>query len=59
MHVFVACQIDVLSKQPVSPLIWNNPLSKTSLDESYILMICRHLDAKKKHLLDAEVVYNI
>ena len=59
MHVVVACQIDVLGKQLVSPLIWNNPLSKTWLDESYILTICRHLDGKGKHLLDAEGVYNI
>ena len=59
MHDFVACQIDVLNKQLVSPLSWNNPLSETSLGESYILTIYRHLDAKEKHLLDAEGVYNI
>ena len=59
MHDFVACQIDVLNKQLVPPLSWNNPLSETSLGESYILTIYRHLDAKEKHLLDAEGVYNI
>ena len=25
MHVFVVCQIDVVNKQFVSPLSWNNP----------------------------------
>ena len=45
MHVFVTCQIDVLSKQIVSA-VRNNPLSETSLDESYILTIFRNLDAK-------------
>ena len=45
MHVFVTCQIDVLSKEIVSP-VRNNPLSETSLDESYILTIFRNLDAK-------------
>ena len=59
MHDFVACQIDVLNKQLVSPLSWNNPLSETLLGESYILTIYRHLDAKEKQLLDAEGVYNI
>ena len=59
MHLFVACQIDVLNKQLVSPLSWNNPLSEVSLGESYILTIYRYLDAKKKHPLDAEGVYNI
>ena len=58
MDLFVACQIDVLNKQIVSPHSWNNPLSET-LDESYILTIYRHLDAKEKHFLDAERVYNI
>ena len=59
MHLFVACQIDVLNKQLVSPLSWNKPLSEISSGESYILTIYRYLDAKKKHLLDAEGVYNI
>ena len=59
MHVFVACQIDVVNKQLVSPLSWNNLLSETSLDESYILTICRYLDAKDNHSLDAEGVYNM
>ena len=54
MHVFVACQIDVVNKQLVSPLSWNNLLSETSLGESYILTIYRHLGAKKKHSLDVE-----
>ena len=39
MHVFVACQIDVVNKQLVSLLGWNNPLSKTSLGESHIFAI--------------------
>ena len=59
VHVFVACQIDVLNKQLVSPLIWNNPLPETSLPESDIRIIYRHLDAKEKHLLDVAGVYNI
>ena len=59
MHVFVACEIDVLKKQLVSPLSSNNPLPETLLGESYILTIYRNLDAKEKHLLDAERVYNI
>ena len=59
MHVFVACQIDVLNKQLVSSLSWNNPLSETSLGESYTLTIYRHLDAKVKHFLNAEGLYKI
>ena len=57
MHVFVTCQIDVVNKQFVSPLSWNNPLSQKSLGESYILTIYRHLDAKEKHYFDVEGVY--
>ena len=53
MRVFVSCQIDVVNKQLVYPLSWNNPLSKTSLGELYILMICRHLDGKEKHSFNA------
>ena len=59
MHVFVACQIDVLNKQLVSPISWNNLLPETSLGESYVLMIYKHLDAKEKHFLAVEGVYNI
>ena len=59
MHVFAVCQIDVLNKQLVSLLSWNNLLSETSLGESYIITIYRHLDVNEKHLLDAEGVYNI
>ena len=59
MHVFVACQIDVVNKQLVSPLSWNNPLSETSFGNSYILTIYRHLDVKVKHPLDVEGVYNM
>ena len=59
MPVFVASQIDVFNRQLVSPLSWNNPLWETSLDESYILTIYRHPDAKEKYLLDAKEVYNI
>ena len=61
MQVFVVCQIDVLNKQLVSPLIWNDQLSEISLEftYTYILTIYTHLDAKKKHFLDVEGVYNI
>ena len=59
MPVFVASQIDVFNRQLVSPLSWNNPLLEISLDESYILAIYKHPDAKEKHLLDAKEVYNI
>ena len=57
MHFFELCLTDVVNKQLFSPLSWNNPLSKTALGESYILMINRHLEAKKKHSLDVEGVY--
>ena len=56
MHVFVAYQIDVLNKQFVSPISRNNQLSETSIGESYILTICRHLDAKEENFLDTEGV---
>ena len=59
MHVFVACLTDAVNKQLVSPLSWNNPLSETSLGESYILTIYRQLHAKEKHSLDIEGVYNM
>ena len=59
MHVFVACQIDVMNKQLVSPLTWKNALSETSLGKSYILTIYRHLDANEKHSLDGERVCNM
>ena len=59
MHVFVACQIDVMNKQLVSPLSWKNALSETSLGKSYILTIYRHLDANEKHSLDGERVCNM
>ena len=55
MHVFVACQIDVVNEQFVSPLSWNNLLSET-LGQLYMLMNCRHLFAEEKHSLD---VYNM
>ena len=57
MHVFVACQMDVVNKQLVSPLSWKNPLSETSLGESYILTIYRHVDVKEKHPLDVKGVF--
>ena len=41
MLAFVACQIDILNKQLISPLSGNNPLSETLLDGSYILTIYR------------------
>ena len=41
MLAFVACQIDILNKQLISPLSGNNSLSETSLDGSYILTIYR------------------
>ena len=59
MHVFVACQIDVMNKQLVSPLSWKNALSETSLGKSYILTIYRHLDANEKHSLDGERFCNM
>ena len=59
MHVFVACQINVVNKQLISPLSWINPLSETSSVETYILMIYRHLDAKAKRSLDVEGVYKM
>ena len=59
MHVFEVCRIHVSNKQLTSPLSWNNALSETSLGDSFILTIYRHLDAKEKLLLDAEGVYNI
>ena len=59
MQVFVAFQIDVVNKQLVSALRWNNPLSETSLGESYILTTYRHLDAKEKYSFDVEGVYNM
>ena len=57
MRFFVSCQIDVVNKQFFSSLSWNNPLPKTTLGESYILMIGRHLDVKKKHSLDLKFVF--
>ena len=59
MHVFVACQIDVMNKQLVSPLSWKNALSETSSGKSYILTTYRHLDANEKHALDGERVCNM
>ena len=59
MHIFVACQIDVVNKRLISPLSLNYPLSKTSLGESYILTIYRQLDAKEKHSLDVEGDFNM
>ena len=55
MHDFVACKTDVVNKQLVSPLSWNNPLSETSLGESNILSDYKYLDAKEKH----EGIYNM
>ena len=59
MHLFVPCQIDILNKQLVSPLSWNNSLSKRALGEPYILTIDRHVDIKKKHSLGVKEVYKI
>ena len=55
----MACQIDVVNKQLVSSLSWNNPASGTSLSESYMLMIYKHLEFKEKHSLNVEGVYNM
>ena len=57
MHFFVPFKIGVVNKQLFSPLSWNNPLG--ALGASYMLMINRHLDAKKKHPLVVEGVYNM
>ena len=54
---FSNIQFCVVDKQLFSPLSWNNLLSKTSLDESSILISERHLDVKKKHYLDVEGVF--
>ena len=59
MLFFVPRQIVVVNKQLFSPLTWNNPLSKIVLDDSHILMIGEHLDAKKILSLDVEGVYNL
>ena len=59
MHFFMSCQIDVLNKKLVSSLSWNTPFLKIALSESYILMIDRYLDAKKKHYLDVEGNYKM
>ena len=48
MHFFVPCKTNAVNKEPVSPLIRNNLLSKTALGKLYIMMIYIHLDAKKK-----------
>ena len=58
MHVLVPCQIDVVNKQLVFTHSSNNPLSETSLSESYILIIYRHPNYKEKHSLSVEGVYN-
>ena len=50
MQFFVSWQIHVVNKQVFYPLSWNYPLSKIALAKSYILMIDRHLDAKKQLL---------
>ena len=52
MRDFVNCQTDVVNKQFVSSLSWNNPLSET-------WKIYRHLDAKEKHSIDVERIYNM
>ena len=36
MHIFVPCQTDVVNKQLVFRLTWNNSLSNTALGELYI-----------------------
>ena len=46
MYFLVPCQIDVLNKKTFSSLDLNNPLTKTALGESYILMIDRNLDTQ-------------
>ena len=51
MHDFIACQNEIVNRQLVSPLCLNNLLLETSLDESNMLIIYKHLDAKKKHSL--------
>ena len=59
MHVFVPCLTDVVNKKFTSSLSWNNPLSEAPIGESYILIIGSHVDAKEKHSLYVEVVYNM
>ena len=59
MYFLLPCQIDLVNKQLSSTLSWNNPLAKTALGQSYILMIDRHLDAEKKHSMYIEGVCNL
>ena len=60
MHFFLSCQIDAVNKQLISPLSWSNLLLETTLCESYVLTIYRHLDATEKDSLeDAEGIYNM
>ena len=49
-YALFPCKTDAVNKKFFSPLSRNSSLSKTALGESYILMIDRHLDAKKKHV---------
>ena len=49
-HALLPCKTDAVNKQLFSPLSRNGSLSKTALGESYVLMIDRHLHAKKKHV---------
>ena len=48
MRFFLTCQIDVVNKQLVPPISWNNPLPETALGESYILVIYRDLQSVTK-----------
>ena len=55
----MACQIDVVNKQLVSSLSWNNLASEISRGKSYILMIYKHLEFKEKDSLNVEGVYSM
>ena len=58
--LFLSCQIEAVNKQLISLLSWSNLLLETTLYESYVLTIYRHLDTTEKDSLeDAEGIYNM
>ena len=54
IHFFAPCQIDVVNKQLLSSLIWNDLLSKTALSESYKMKTDKNLDVKEIHLSESQ-----
>ena len=59
IHIYVICQTDVVNKQLVSALSWNNHLSETSFGESYILHHLQRSKGQGKYSLDVEGVNNM